>query len=90
MIYQGEIGFFDADIWTKSQDYADDISATVSTVSLRQDIKDGEFADVVVNINNGSGRQQLRLAMLRVGDEWFIDNMDGLKSAMRAYLSKDN
>lgn len=88
--HQGEIGFFDYDIWTKSQDYADDISATVSTISLRKDFNDNDFADVVVNILNGSSKQQLNLTMLKVGDEWYIDSMDGLKSTMKTYLATDN
>jgi len=87
--HQGEIGFLDYDIWTKSQDYADDISAMVSTVSLRKDHNDNDFADVVVNINNGSSKQQLNLTMLKVGDEWYIDSMDGLKSSMKTYLATD-
>lgn len=88
--HQGEIGFLDYDIWTKGQDYADDISAIVSTISVRNDFNDNEFADVVVNINNGSSKQQLNLTLLKVDKEWYIDSMDGLKSSMKSYLATDN
>ena len=50
--HQGEYGFFTEDIWTKSQDPSDNISASVKSVRFETDYMDNEYAEVVVCISD--------------------------------------
>ena len=87
--HQGEIGFIDYDIWLQAQDYTDNPTATVKEVSFRKDYNDNEYADVSVEIKNGTP-EIVNLVMVEDNGIWKIDDMDGIKTKIKTYLATDN
>ena len=66
--HQGEYGFFTEDIWTKSQDPSDNISASVKSVRFETDYMDNEYAEVVVCISDYGNDETVYLRLYPDGD----------------------
>lgn len=83
--HQGEYGFFTEDIWTKSQDPSDNISASVESVRFETDYMDNEYAVVVVCISDQGNDQTVYLRIYPDGDSWIIGDYDGMLGRMKSY-----
>ena len=86
--HQGEYGFFTEDIWTKSQDPSDNISASVESVRFATDYMDNEYAVVVVCISDQGNDQTVYLRIYPDGDSWIIGDYDGMLNNMKSYLAQ--
>ena len=88
--HQGEYGFFTEDIWTKSQDPSDNISASVESVRFETDYMDNEYAVVVVCISDQGNDQTVYLRIYPDGDSWIIGDYDGMLNNMKSYLAQQS
>lgn len=88
--HQGEYGFFTEDIWTKSQDPSDNISASVESVRFETDYMDNEYAEVVVCISDQGNDQTVYLRIYPDGDSWIIGDYDGMLNNMKSYLAQQS
>ena len=88
--HQGEYGFFTEDIWTKSQDPSDNISASVESVRFATDYMDNEYAVVVVCISDQGNDQTVYLRIYPDGDSWIIGDYDGMLNNMKSYLAQQS
>ena len=86
--HQGEYGFFTEDIWTKSQDPSDNISASVKSVRFETDYMDNEYAEVVVCISDYGNDETVYLRLYPDGDSWIIGDYDGMLNNMKSYLAQ--
>ena len=86
--HQGEYGFFTEDIWTKSQDPSDNISASVKSVRFETDYMDNEYAEVVVCISDYGNDKTVYLRLYPDGDSWIIGDYDGMLNNMKSYLAQ--
>ena len=88
--HQGEYGFFTEDIWTKSQDPSDNISASVKSVRFETDYMDNEYAEVVVCISDYGNDKTVYLRLYPDGDSWIIGDYDGMLNNMKSYLAQQS
>ena len=88
--HQGEYGFFTEDIWTKSQDPSDNISASVKSVRFETDYMDNEYAEVVVCISDYGNDETVYLRLYPDGDSWIIGDYDGMLNNMKSYLAQQS
>lgn len=88
--HQGEYGFFTEDIWTKSQDPSDNISASVESVRFETDYMDNEYAVVVVCISDQGNDQTVYLRIYPDRDSWIIGDYDGMLNNMKSYLAQQS
>lgn len=88
--HQGEYGFFTEDIWTKSQDPSDNISASVESVRFETDYMDNEYAEVVVCISDYGNDKTVYLRLYPDGDSWIIGDYDGMLNNMKSYLAQQS
>ena len=86
--HQGEYGFFTEDIWTKSQDPSDNISASVKSVRFETDYMDNEYAEVVVCISDYGNDKTVYLRLYPDGDSWIIGDYDGMLNNMKSYIAQ--
>ena len=86
---EGMVGFFEADYWIMGQDW-DDLKVSDVQVTAMTD----STATVAFNLHNCGSVTEVRLEMVREGNEWKIDNFIDVtrdmdwKANMKEYLTE--
>ena len=85
--YPGEIGCFDCEFWTRSQDPDLNIKPTIKNINFFTDYNDDEYADVKVSLKGEYyPATDVTLRLFHFEDGWKITDYDGMLMDMKTYL----
>ena len=84
----GEIGCFDCELWTQSQDPDADIKATVESVRFETDYMDNESAIANVRLKGKYNPPTIiTVRLVEDGARWVITDYNGIASKMKFYMA---
>lgn len=88
---EGELGFFDYELWTLSQDPDANLKATVESVYIKTDDKGNDVAKSKVKLKGKfNPPTSINITMAYDGTDWKITDYNGLASEMKAYMASQN
>ena len=86
--YPGEIGCFDCEFWTRSQDPDLNIKPTIKSVNFFIDYNDDEYVDMKVSLKGEYyPAKEVYLRLFHFEEGWKITDYDGMLMDMKSYLS---